>query len=141
MDRCDCDKRIGECCPVCRKGEAMYRLRVKRHFDAAHHLPDHKGQCANVHGHRWEVEAEVSLKSVGDGGMVVDFADVKSEIDDAIKDLDHSNLNDLREFQIVPPTAENVATMLFSRLRNRMTGITAVTVWESPSASVTIEAP
>lgn len=116
----------------------MYSLRVKRHFDAAHFLPGHHGDCANLHGHRWEVEAEVTAKNVGDGGMVTDFADVKSALEDSIADFDHANLNDLPEFSTSPPTAEIVATVIFGRMQSRVVGVSAVTVWESPTASVTI---
>lgn len=117
----------------------MYKLRVKGSFAAAHHLPDYEGPCSQVHGHTWVVEVEVSAKNVGNGGMVVDFAIVKGVLREVVAKFDHKNLNDLSWFQRVPPTAENVATVLHSLISSRLSGVTAVTVWESDRASVTIE--
>jgi len=86
------------------------------------------------------VEAEVSAKNVGTGAMVMDFADVKSALDESIADLDHAHLNDLKPFIIVAPTAESVAVVILRRMQSRINGVSAVTVWESESASVTVEA-
>ncbi len=38
------------------------RLQYRFHFDAAHQLPNYSGKCANLHGHRWEVEVVVNEK-------------------------------------------------------------------------------
>ena len=121
-----------------RTGEIMYRLRVKRHFDAAHFLPGHKGQCANIHGHRWEVEVRVDAQNVGDGGMVMDFADVKFALDNIINRFDHKNLNDMPEFSVAQPTAENVAVVFLHKMNSQIGSVTSVRVWESPNASVEV---
>lgn len=117
-----------------------YRLRVRDTFAAAHRLPDHAGDCANLHGHTWRVELEVAARELGSAGMVLDFADLKRALRAAIADLDHSCLNDLKTFELVPPTAEHVATVLYSRLAGTVPALAAVTVWESPEASVRLEA-
>ena len=116
----------------------MYSLRVKRHFDAAHFLPGYHGDCANLHGHRWEVEVRVDAKTVGDGGMVMDFADVKFALDNIIRRFDHKNLNDMPEFSVASPTAENVALVFLHKMNSQIGSVTSVRVWESPNASVEV---
>lgn len=71
-------------------------------FEAAHHLPNHKGKCAQPHGHSYTLEVEVEAKQgaeslipIGpsDGGMVLDFGDLDSVVRPLLEFLDHSDLN------------------------------------------------
>lgn len=63
-------------------------------FHAAHQLPTHNGQCANLHGHSYRVQVGVSgvLQPKGPHtGMVMDFADLKAIYKERIEDiLDHA---------------------------------------------------
>lgn len=102
----------------------MYRLTVSETFDAAHRLPDHPGQCANIHGHTWRVEATWEFQDTGEGAMCEDFGDLKQRLADALPD--HQYLNDTYTFT---PTAENIAKALCDHL-----GASRVAVWESASA-------
>ncbi len=38
----------------------MYILKTRHDFDSSHFLANYDGKCANIHGHRWEVEVEVA---------------------------------------------------------------------------------
>ena len=53
-------------------------------FDAAHRLINHKGKCANLHGHRYVAEITLQAKQLDELGMVVDFSEVKRIIGDWI---------------------------------------------------------
>lgn len=53
-------------------------------FDAAHRLLNHKGKCANLHGHRYVAEITLQAKQLDSLGMVVDFSEVKKIIGDWI---------------------------------------------------------
>ena len=47
----------------------MYYLKTTAAFDSAHFLKDYNGKCANLHGHRWQIEAEIagdSLQAAGE---------------------------------------------------------------------------
>ena len=46
----------------------MYKIQVKGFFDSAHFLKDYDGKCANLHGHRWVVEAELQAESLQEDG-------------------------------------------------------------------------
>ena len=62
----------------------MYSLKTNSSFDSAHFLAGYEGKCRNLHGHRWTVEVEVGgEKLMQDGqtrGMVVDFGDLKKDL-------------------------------------------------------------
>lgn len=52
-------------------------------FDAGHRIPNHGGQCRNIHGHRYRLDLTLSgevLHRAGasDEGMILDFGDVKA---------------------------------------------------------------
>lgn len=108
-------------------------------FDAAHSLPGHKGKCAHIHGHTYklEVTAQGTLQetpSSSDEGMVVDFFDLKTLVNDLIIDqVDHKMLNDLFPFRT---TAENLALHFYKILRqaNPKMNIVKITLWESPTS-------
>lgn len=58
----------------------MYTVRTEECFDSAHFLAGYDGKCKNIHGHRWRVVLEVSKENLDDGGMVIDFTDLKHEL-------------------------------------------------------------
>jgi 6-pyruvoyltetrahydropterin/6-carboxytetrahydropterin synthase len=106
-----------------------YTLNFKHHFDSAHRLIDYDGPCAEIHGHRWEVEVTIEVDTLVND-MVVDFTILRRIIDE----LDHAYLNDLVVFN---PTAENLAGYLKEKI-DKETGLSCViTLWESPEASIT----
>ncbi len=106
-------------------------------FEAAHLLPsvgpDHK--CSRTHGHLFRVEVTVAGQVDPVMGWVMDFADLAGAAREVVSGLDHRFLNDLPG--LANPTSENLARYLFDRLSERVPGITAVTVHESPSSRCT----
>lgn len=113
-----------------------YAITVSGAFSAAHRLPDHPGPCAAMHGHNFEVTAELAATTLA-GGMVADFLDVRAAMDAAFSRLDHACLNDVPELS--PPTAEVLAAWIFARLRERLDDgrvrVVRVTVTESAGLS------
>lgn len=115
----------------------MYRLRARVHFDSAHKLENYEGECARLHGHRWEVEVSICSEELDETGFVIDFKDVKEQLKDILPD--HRYLNEEYEFN---PTAENISRHIYEELRERLdiregAWIDSITVWESPNSSVT----
>ncbi|WP_024329676.1 6-carboxytetrahydropterin synthase QueD [Thioalkalivibrio sp. ALR17-21] len=119
---------------------ARYTLRVLTDFASAHTLRDYPGQCANMHGHNWKVEAEVEAETLDDTGMAVDFKVVKSAAREIAGQLDHRYLNDVPPFDTVNPTAENIARWFFRELAERLNRpglrVSALTLWETDRACV-----
>ncbi len=105
------------------------QLIIKRHFDAAHKLEDYKGDCADLHGHRWEVEFHIKIDSL-DNGISFDFTEVKKELDKILPD--HKYLNDI----ISQPTAENLAELIYEEA-SKLYPIEKVVIWETPECAAT----
>ena len=89
------------------------------HFEAAHHLPGHRGKCARIHGHSYHMEIALRgpLKDAtgqSDDGMVMDFEDLSRIVRSSIiEQLDHSDLN---EVVGVRTTAENLVHWMWDML-------------------------
>ena len=105
----------------------MYQLIVRRKFDAAHYLPGYDGPCANLHGHTWRVDVVLQGSMLNDIGILVDFKDIKKQLDDILPD--HTCLNE--EF-FFPPTAERIAKYIYEELEvPEGCQLASVMVWES----------
>lgn len=115
-----------------------YRTSVirKEHFNAAHRLhnpnwTDEKnqevfGKCnnGNYHGHNYVIEVKVTGNVDPETGYVMDTKILSDLIKEEITErYDHKNFNlDIPEFKNLIPTAENIARMIFERLRERIPG-------------------
>jgi len=109
------------------------KIRVfrKAHFNAAHRLfnqewSDEKnqevfGKCnnPNYHGHNYELEVSVRGEIDPETGYVIDLSILKDLIKEHVENrYDHKNLNlDTEDFKNLNPTAENIAAVIWKRLR------------------------
>lgn len=91
----------------------MFEVRVEADFAAAHFLKDYNGKCENLHGHNYKVFAHVKGDSLNEGGMLMDFSQLKGALRAVCKELDHTNLNDLSVFK-QNPSAERIAMYIYS---------------------------
>lgn len=101
------------------------------HFNAAHRLyrkdwSEEKnesifGKCSNpfYHGHNYELIVTITGPVDSETGYVVDMKVLKKVIKEKVEDyFDHKNLNEqLPEFETLIPTAENIAIVIYNRLR------------------------
>jgi len=117
----------------------MFELSVKTHFSAAHRLVGYEGLCANPHGHNWEVEIFLRGSRLNDLGMLVDYRDIKAAVREAMKEIDHVDLNQVPAFIRANPTSENLARYVHERLSERINTerarISRVTICETPGTS------
>lgn len=117
----------------------MFEVTVEAHFSAAHQLVGYRGDCARLHGHNWKVEVSVVAKELDELGMAINFQWLKRLIGEVIDRYDHQNLNSLDEFKEINPTTENLASLIFHRLNDRLEGkpvdIYQVRIWESEGNS------
>lgn len=116
----------------------MYTVSAQAHYDAAHFLRNYEGKCNRLHGHRYVIEAAVSVPELDSSGMAFDFSDLKRELRDLAERLDHTNLNDLPEFSDLETTAENQARWFYDELRQRLPegvreGLVYTRIWETPT--------
>ncbi len=114
----------------------VYEIYVKDHFAAAHVLKGYDGNCSNMHGHNWMVEAYIRCTRLNKLGFGLDFMDVKAVITDILAKLDHTTLNDVAEFSHINPTSENISKFLYKEMSRRLNtehiAVSKVMVMESP---------
>jgi 6-pyruvoyltetrahydropterin/6-carboxytetrahydropterin synthase len=117
----------------------VYRVQVRRHFDAAHALRGYQGPCERLHGHRWQVVVCAERVSLDELGLALDFGVLKRELDGVLAQFDHTNLNETPPFDALNPSSEHIARVIYEQMRARLpeAGIVAVEAWESPDAWVT----
>lgn len=86
---------------------------MKADFAAAHFLRDYHGKCENLHGHNYKVYAHVQGSSLDEGGMLLDFTELKKALKAVCEKLDHRNLNDI-DFFDQNPSAERIAVYIYN---------------------------
>ena len=132
----------------------LYR---KAHFNAAHRLflpqwSDEKnaavfGKCSNpnYHGHNYELEVGITGQIDPVTGFVMDVAELKALIKTEVEDpFDHKNLNlEVPEFNDLIPTVENIAQVIWAKLRGRISTQYDITVklYETPRNFVVYTGP
>ncbi|WP_378183543.1 6-pyruvoyl tetrahydropterin synthase family protein [Aquimarina sp. SS2-1] len=120
----------------------------KAHFNAAHRLyrkdwSDEKnaqvfGKCSNplYHGHNYELVVAVIGEIDPETGFLIDLKILKDYIKSEVEDyMDHKNLNEeVEEFKSLNPTAENIAVVIWNRLRKKLDKKydIEVTLYETP---------
>lgn len=93
----------------------MFEVRVECDFAAAHFLKNYKGKCENLHGHNYLVRVSVQGSKLDQGGMLLDFSELKKALRQVCGKIDHTNLNDLPFFQD-NPSAERIALYIYKEL-------------------------
>ena len=119
-----------------------YILRVRDHFEAAHHLYAYRGHAEPVHGHNWTVEVVIETTKLHADGYGFDFMRVKRALAKLVKPFHHNHVNSVAPFDELTPTTEHLAGFFFEELSRRLpkAPITEVTVWEGPDCSATYRA-
>src|SRR5690606_1557748 len=106
----------------------------KAHFNAAHRLfkkewDDAKnfnvfGKCSNpnYHGHNYELEVGVTVEIDSETGFLMDLKILSKIIKEEVEDpFDHKNLNiEVPEFKELNPTVENIAVVIWNKIRKRI---------------------
>ncbi len=104
------------------------------HFNAAHRLhnnawSDEKnraifGKCnnSNYHGHNYDLEVKIIGYCDPESGYVIDVKILSDLIKENVLDrFDHKNLNlDTQEFKELNPTAENIAMVIYTILKPKL---------------------
>ena len=106
-------------------------------FEAAHHLPCHRGKCRRPHGHSYRLQVSlrgpiVDAPGQSDDGMVMDFEDLKRIVDatilehlvpsvprgDAAQPVENGGMdhNDLNALTGIRTTAENLVHWIWDAL-------------------------
>ena len=115
----------------------MYEILIEDTFDAAHCLRGYKGNCERLHGHTYKTQVFLRAESLDEQGMSIDFRKVKAGLSETLSELDHNYLNDLPEFKVENPSAENLAKFVYHRMSLAFPGcVHRVMIWETPTSAV-----
>ena len=103
-------------------------------FDAGHRIPNHKGQCRHLHGHRYVIEITLSGDVIHGAdnaadGMLMDFSDIKRTFKPILERLDHYYLNEIPGLD--NPTSENIARWIWSETKPLLPALSAVELRET----------
>ncbi|UXC34623.1 6-carboxytetrahydropterin synthase QueD [Cupriavidus gilardii] len=139
-------------------------------FDAGHRIPNHGGQCRNIHGHRYRLDLTLSgevlhREGAADEGMIPDFSDIKALANQHLVDkwdhafLIHRGDTALLEFLCgmeghktvvldAIPTVENLAQIAFDMLApvfkdcfGHHLQLTRLVLFETPNCWAEVTAP
>ena len=97
----------------------MFEVRVEAEFAAAHFLRDYHGKCENLHGHNYKVFAHVKGAVLNEGGMLMDFSELKKVLREVCAKMDHTNLNDMEIFG-QNPSAERIAFYIYTQITEQI---------------------
>jgi 6-pyruvoyltetrahydropterin/6-carboxytetrahydropterin synthase len=134
----------------------MFRVTQELRFCYGHRLLGHPGKCARLHGHNARVFVVLRADRVNANGMVIDFDAVEQRargyLDEA---LDHrmllqqgdpvcAALAGIGEPFVtleVPPTAENLAKLIYEQLVRSGLPVAEVRFEEQPGSTASYGSP
>jgi 6-pyruvoyltetrahydropterin/6-carboxytetrahydropterin synthase len=113
-----------------------YEISTETAFSAAHYIAGYDGDCARLHGHNWRVRVAITAAENKPMGFTYDFRKLRALINEVAKQVDHSVLNELPQFEGKNPTAETIAEWFYretsERIKDAAVAVARVEVWESP---------
>jgi len=130
----------------------MFQVSVEEEFAAGHALRGYKGKCENPHGHNYKIRVTLEGPALGRIGLLYDFVDLRAAIHTTVRKLDHQFMNDIAPFDLVNPSAENLAKYFYDQIarwlarHSKKAGkqaspagcrVRRVTVWETGSTTAT----
>jgi len=120
----------------------MFEVSVEETFAAGHALRNYRGKCENVHGHNYRVQLTFRGPELDAAGLLVDFVIVKRLMQAVVDRLDHQYLNDLAPFDMINPSAENIAKYFYDEISGGLApGCPAqlgeVRIWETDTSCAT----
>lgn len=99
------------------------KLGITEYIDCAHYLPGHD-KCGRLHGHTYTID--VVIEGEKKGGMIVDFADLKTTVREVLAEYDHRSFNEFLEY----PSVENICELLSQKITARLPYSFTIRVWE-----------
>jgi 6-pyruvoyltetrahydropterin/6-carboxytetrahydropterin synthase len=122
----------------------MFEVTVEAGFSSGHYLRDYHGKCENPHGHNYKVKVTLRGKELDHSGLLLDFKELKNVLRPVIEYLDHFMINDLKPFDVINPSAENLAKYFFDETNKQLSGLTNgrvqvkdCTIYETDTSSAT----
>jgi 6-pyruvoyltetrahydropterin/6-carboxytetrahydropterin synthase len=122
----------------------MYEVTVESGFSSGHYLRNYKGKCENPHGHNYKVRVTLAGAVLDNAGLLLDFKLLKQVMRPVIDRIDHQMLNDLQPFDLINPSAENLAKYFYDETNRQLHDMTNgrirvkdCTIWETDTTTAT----
>ena len=122
----------------------MYEVTVEDTFSAGHYLRNYHGKCEKPHGHNYRVRVTLSGAELDKAGLLLDFKELKDVLRPVMNYLDHEMINELKPFDTINPSAENLAKYFYDECNKFLAGHTSgrvrvkdVTIWETDTTTAT----
>lgn len=118
----------------------MFEVTVEETFAAGHALRNYRGKCENLHGHNYRVQVTLQGPQLDSIGLLVDFVEVKKLIHTVVDRLDHQFLNEVPPFDVLNPSAENIAKYFYDQIsgglgKSAPVQVGHIQLWETDSSS------
>ena len=118
----------------------MFEVTIEETFSAGHALRNYHGKCENVHGHNYRCQVTVEGEQLDSIGLLVDFVELKRVVHSVLDRLDHQWLNEFPPFDVLNPSAENIARYIYEEVSRGLgptetTRLAFVKLWETDTAS------
>lgn len=125
----------------------MFSVLREIHFCYGHRLLNYSGKCRHLHGHNGRVVLAFKTSGLDAQGMVLDFSAIKRGVNGWIdENLDHrmilqrgdpavpalEQLGEPLFLMDSPPTAENLARLIYDAARQLGFPVVDVRLWETP---------
>ena len=121
----------------------LFEVMIERNFSSAHQLRGYRGKCENLHGHNYRIEIYARGRELDNIGLLVDFVELKAAADEVVQYLDHQNINELAPFDVVQPSAENLAKFILEQVGSKVgddrVRIYKVRCFETPTSVATYQ--
>ncbi len=128
-------------------GDAVTRLSFELGIDSFFGASHSMRPGGVRHTHSFRIQATFVTDEVDDEGMVVGFREVSDLLEREARRYANSYINDVPPFDVIQPTGENIATVVFKNLAASLEAelavgprLIAVTLWESPTSYVKVKA-
>jgi 6-pyruvoyltetrahydropterin/6-carboxytetrahydropterin synthase len=120
----------------------MFEVTIEETFAAGHALRNYRGKCENVHGHNYRCQVTLAGPELDSIGLLVDFVELKKVVHAVLDRMDHQWLNEFPPFDVINPSAENMAKYIYDQVSTglqdqKAVRVGAVKLWETDTASAT----
>jgi 6-pyruvoyltetrahydropterin/6-carboxytetrahydropterin synthase len=119
----------------------MFEVTIEQTFAAGHALRNYHGKCENVHGHNYRCQVTMEGDQLDDTGLLVDFVLLKKVVGAVIDRMDHQWLNDFPPFDVLNPSAENIAKFIYDEvikgIQTPRVRLGSVKLWETDTSVAT----
>jgi len=118
----------------------MYEIFVEETFAAGHALRGYRGKCENPHGHNYRLRITLQGPELDSTGLLYDFVHLKQVIHTVMEGVDHKFLNDQPPFDVINPSAENIAKYFYEAISKKLNAsanavfLTRVDIWETDTS-------